>query len=67
MPLATTSRSALLGWVAGCAMIWSALFAVGNVLYGRHLQAAVLIVICLACTAIVLWVMRQQWPDNVNA
>ena len=32
----------LLGWSAGSAMIWSALFAVGNVLYGRHLQAVVL-------------------------
>ncbi|AMY07843.1 Na(+)/glucose symporter [Luteitalea pratensis] len=54
----------LLGWSAGSAMIWSALFAVGNVLYGRHLQAGVLIVTCLMCTGIVLWVMRQQWPDN---
>ena len=26
---------ALLGWVAGCATIWSALFTVGNFLYGR--------------------------------
>ena len=54
----------LLGWSAGSAMIWSALFAVGNVLYGRQLQAAVLIVTCLGCTGVVLWVMRQQWPDN---
>jgi Na+/proline symporter len=54
----------LLGWSAGSMMIWSALFAVGNVLYGRQLMAAVLIATCLACTALVLWVMRQQWPDN---
>ena len=54
----------LLGWTAGSAMIWSALFAVGNVLYGRTLQAIVLTVTCLACTAVVLWVMRLQWPDN---
>jgi Na+/proline symporter len=26
---------ALLGWVAGCATIWSSLFTVGNLLYGR--------------------------------
>ena len=30
---------ALLGWVAGCATIWSALFAVGNFLYGRPTAA----------------------------
>jgi SSS family solute:Na+ symporter len=54
----------LLGWSAGSMMIWSALFAVGNLLYGRNMTAAVLIVTCIVCTAIVLWVMRQQWPDN---
>jgi hypothetical protein len=54
----------LLGWSAGSMMIWSALFAVGNVLYGRRLMAGVLTVTCLACTAVVLWVMRLQWPDN---
>jgi hypothetical protein len=26
---------ALVGWVAGCVTIWSSLFAVGNLLYGR--------------------------------
>ena len=33
---------ALLGWVTGCAAIWSALFAVGNFLYGRMTPALVL-------------------------
>ena len=32
---------ALLGWVAGCTMIWSALFTVGNFLYGRIGHGAV--------------------------
>jgi Na+/proline symporter len=36
---------ALLGWVTGCATIWSSLFAVGNYLYGRTGYA-------LACTAV---------------
>ncbi|HYW70108.1 MAG TPA: sodium:solute symporter family protein, partial [Pyrinomonadaceae bacterium] len=27
---------ALVGWVTGCAMIWSSLFTVGNFLYGRY-------------------------------
>ena len=54
----------LLGWVAGCSMIWSALFAVGNVLYGRRAYAVVLTLTCLVSTAAVIWVMRQQWPEH---
>jgi len=45
---ATTGENiplALVGWVAGCATIWSSLFAVGNFLYGRTGYA-------LACTAV---------------
>jgi Na+/proline symporter len=34
---------ATLGWVAGCAMIWSSLFAIGNFLYGRAGPAWVLL------------------------
>ena len=34
---------ALLGWVAGCTMIWSSLFTVGNFLYGRTATAFVLL------------------------
>ena len=39
---------ALLGWVAGCATIWSALFTVGNFLYGRTGYALT----CLAVFAV---------------
>jgi Na+/proline symporter len=39
---------ALLGWVAGCATIWSSLFAVGNLLYGRTGYA----LLCLAVFAV---------------
>src|SRR5262245_60085987 len=31
---------ALLGWVAGCAAIWSGMFLIGSMLYGRWTQAA---------------------------
>ncbi|BCS31764.1 sodium/glucose cotransporter [Luteitalea sp. TBR-22] len=54
----------LLGWAAGCSLIWSALFAVGNVLYGRRAYAAILIATCLVSTALVIWVMRVQWPEQ---
>jgi SSS family solute:Na+ symporter len=54
----------LLGWLAGSIMIWSALFTVGNVLYGRRGMAMVLAVIAVVCAVIVVWVMRRQWPSD---
>ena len=54
----------LVGWVAGSIMIWSALFTVGNILYGRRGIALALAVIACACAAVVVWVMRQQWPES---
>jgi Na+/proline symporter len=52
---------AILGWAAGCATIWSSLFAVGNFLYGRLGYA-------LGCTAVfvvagsaLVWVMNKLW------
>jgi Na+/proline symporter len=59
---------ALLGWVAGCVAIWSALFTVGSFLYGRTIQAwlllAVFAVSALTLTSIVrtLWTDRQLLP-----
>jgi hypothetical protein len=50
---------ALLGWFAGCTLIWSALFALGNYLYGRMPQALLLTVVCLASTAALTMVMRR--------
>jgi len=44
---------ALLGWVAGCTAIWSALFAVGNYLYGR-LGSALLLTAVFAVSGLVL-------------
>ncbi len=52
----------LLGWLAGCVMIWSALFAVGNILYGRMGYAIALLAICLATSAVVVAVIKRQWP-----
>ena len=56
----------LLGWVAGSMMIWSALFAVGNVLYGRHTYAVALTIVSLASAGVVVWVMRRQWPESAS-
>ncbi|HOC19771.1 MAG TPA: hypothetical protein PKK95_15990, partial [Vicinamibacterales bacterium] len=57
---------ALLGWVTGCAVIWSSLFTVGNVLYGRWGYAAALFAVFLASGLVLLAVIRRLWtPDPV--
>ena len=57
---------ALLGWVAGCTMIWSALFTVGNFLYGRMSLAWMLLVVFLVSGSAVIAVMRTLWPQRVR-
>ncbi|HPO13288.1 MAG TPA: Na+:solute symporter [Candidatus Hydrogenedentes bacterium] len=52
---------ALLGWSAGCIMIWSSLFTVGNLLYGRYLYTAVLLGVFIISGAAVLYVVNQLW------
>ena len=54
-------RMALVGWVAGCLMIWSALFTVGNVLYGRYNYAAGLFVLFVVSMLTVLRVVGRLW------
>ncbi len=50
---------AMLGWFAGCTMIWSALFAIGNYLYGRMPQAWLLTAVWIVSTAALTLVMRR--------
>ncbi|MFB3829977.1 MAG: hypothetical protein ACE15B_24625 [Bryobacteraceae bacterium] len=52
---------ALLGWVAGVAVIWSSLFGVGNLLYGRFAYFAALLAVFLLSGAALLWVIRKVW------
>jgi Na+/proline symporter len=52
---------ALLGWVAGCTSIWSALFAEGNYLYGRYPQAIALTVVFVISSAILAWIVSRTW------
>jgi SSS family solute:Na+ symporter len=54
-------RLALVGWVAGCLTIWSALFTVGNVLYGRYSYAAMLGALFAIAGSTVIWVVRRLW------
>jgi solute:Na+ symporter, SSS family len=59
----TNIPQALLGWSAACAMIWSALFAIGTFLYGRTTQSLMLGAVFLVSSGIVINVMRNLWPE----
>jgi hypothetical protein len=55
---------ALLGWVAGCAAIWSALFAVGNFLYGRTPAALILTSIFIVSGLTVTRIVSSLWSGS---
>ena len=52
---------ALLGWFSGCIMIWSALFTVGNFLYGRTNYALALLVIFVVSGTVLLRIVQRLW------
>ncbi|PYR91921.1 MAG: Na+:solute symporter [Acidobacteria bacterium] len=52
---------ALLGWVTGCMAIWSALFAVGNYLYGRWGYALALTAIFVVSGAVLIRIVNRLW------
>ena len=56
---------ALLGWFAGCIVVWSSLFTVGSVLYGRWTQAALLLAVFLVSGFTLLRVIHRLW-DRPN-
>jgi SSS family solute:Na+ symporter len=58
---------ALLGWVAGCTAIWSALFAVGNLLYGRMGDALFLLVVFAISGFVLLRVVQRLWDVSSGA
>jgi Na+/proline symporter len=55
---------ALLGWVTGCTAIWSALFAVGNVLYGRYGYAVMLTAIFAVSGFVLLRIVTTLWEGS---
>ena len=52
------------GWVAGCAMVWSSLFTVGNFLYGRTGMAVALLAVALGSSAVLLRIIPMFWADS---
>jgi len=55
---------ATLGWVSGCAVIWSSLFAIGNFLYGRTQPALILTGVFVLSGVVLLWVVNHLWDKN---
>ena len=55
---------ALIGWVSGSATIWSALFTVGNFLYGRTTYAFVLLGVFIVSGSVLLRVINRLWARD---
>ena len=46
---------------SGCIMIWSALFTVGNVLYGRWGYASILFAVAVLTATVLIRVIQRLW------
>lgn len=55
---------ALMGWVAGCSVIWSALFTVGNFLYGRMEYAWTLFGVFVAGSLVLIYTINKLWSNK---
>jgi Na+/proline symporter len=55
---------ALLGWVSGTTVIWSALFTVGNFLYGRMNYALMLLGVFIVSGLALLRVINRLWARS---
>ena len=58
---------ALLGWVAGCAAIWSALFAVGNYLYGRTSNFVLCTAVFVVSGVVLIRIVKTLWSGSGGA
>jgi len=52
---------ALLGWTAGCALVWSGLFTIGNFLYGRNGVGTALLLLSVISGAVLIVVVNKLW------
>jgi Na+/proline symporter len=55
---------ALVGWVSGCAVVWSGLFLVGNLLYGRMTTALLLLGTLTISGLTLVWVINRLWSGT---
>jgi len=55
-------RWAALNWVVGCAMIYSALFGIGHLVFGRIAPGLALLALAAACIGFIFWDLeRRGW------
>jgi len=55
---------ALIGWVSGTTVIWSALFTVGNFLYGRTNYALMLLGVFIISGLVLVRVINRLWAKS---
>jgi solute:Na+ symporter, SSS family len=58
---------ALVGWAAGCTVIWSSLFTVGNFLYGRVGYGLALAAVFAVSGLVLLGVVNRLWSSRAVA
>jgi TRAP-type C4-dicarboxylate transport system permease small subunit len=61
--------AAFVGWISGCAVIWSSLFAIGSFLYApgdpsRWPAAWMLLAVFVVSGLVLLRVTKQLWADS---
>jgi Na+/proline symporter len=52
---------AMVGWVSGCTVLWTALFSIGSILYGRWGLACALVAIFAVSGTVLVWIVNQIW------
>jgi hypothetical protein len=52
------------GWISGCLVIWSSLFAIGNFLYGRNTAAFILTGVFIVSGIVLLYVINHLWDKK---
>ena len=65
-PVGANIPMALTGWVAGSVAVWSALFAVGNYLYGRLGYAAVMSAVFIVSAFVLVTVVKRLWAGTAH-
>jgi len=58
---------ALVGWALGCTMVWSALFTIGQALYGQWTLAIILGITAVVSGTALGFLSRRLWPDGEPA
>jgi SSS family solute:Na+ symporter len=54
------------GWISGCLVVWSSLFAIGNFLYGRIQTAMLLSGVFIVSGIVLLYVINHLWSGGSN-